>query len=89
MNVVPEEERSHGTISNKTYLQYVQEGGNTILTIIFIVIFITAEVCSYNALMKVELITCLSHGCHCRVELSVQTGGYQNGMHTISPFLSV
>ena len=44
LNVVPEEERAHGTISNKTYLRYVQEGGNTILTILLILVFIIAEV---------------------------------------------
>ena len=44
INVVPEEERAHGTLSNKTYLRYVQEGGNTILTILLILVFIIAEV---------------------------------------------
>ena len=44
LNVVPEEERAHGTISNKTYLRYVQEGGNTMLTILLVFVFILAEV---------------------------------------------
>ena len=44
MNVVPEEERAHGTISNRTYFKYIQEGGNTLITIIFILMFILAEV---------------------------------------------
>ena len=44
LNVVPEEERVHGTISNKTYLRYVQEGGNTVLTILLLLMFIIAEV---------------------------------------------
>lgn len=44
MNVMPEEERSHGTISNWTYIRYVWEGGNTLLTIFFILVFILAEV---------------------------------------------
>ncbi|XP_065917654.1 ATP-binding cassette sub-family C member 4-like [Dysidea avara] len=43
VNVVPEEERAHGTISNKTYFKYIQEGGNTLITIIFILMFILAE----------------------------------------------
>ena len=45
MNVMPEEERSHGTISNWTYIRYVWEGGNTLLTIFFVLVFILAEVC--------------------------------------------
>ena len=44
LNVVPEEERAHGTISNKTYFKYVQKGGNTILTIVLVLVFIIAEV---------------------------------------------
>ncbi|XP_065919884.1 ATP-binding cassette sub-family C member 4-like isoform X2 [Dysidea avara] len=43
-NVVPEEERAHGTISNKTYFKYIKEGGNTFITIIFVFIFIAAEI---------------------------------------------
>ena len=43
-NVVPEEERGHGIISNKTYFKYIQEGGNTILTILLVLVFIVAEV---------------------------------------------
>jgi len=45
-NVVPEEERAHGTLSNITYFRYIQAGGNIILTILLILIFIVAEVCS-------------------------------------------
>ncbi|XP_065916533.1 ATP-binding cassette sub-family C member 4-like isoform X2 [Dysidea avara] len=48
VNVVPEEERAHGTISNRTYFKYIQEGGNTLITIIFILMFILAE-CSIVA----------------------------------------
>ena len=44
LNVVPEEERAHGTISNKVYFKYIQEGGNTILTILLVLMFIIAEV---------------------------------------------
>ena len=44
MNVVPEEERAHGTISNKTYFRYIQEGGNIIMTILLVMLFIGAEV---------------------------------------------
>jgi len=44
LNVVPEEERAHGTISNKTYFRYIQAGGNTVLTILLVLIFIVAEV---------------------------------------------
>ena len=44
LNVVPEEERAHGTISNKTYFKYIQEGGNTILTVVLVLVFIIAEV---------------------------------------------
>ena len=47
VNVMPEEERSHGTISNWTYVRYVWEGGNTLLTIFFILVFILAEVCKH------------------------------------------
>ena len=44
LNVVPEEERAHGTISSKTYFKYVQKGGNTILTVVLVLVFIIAEV---------------------------------------------
>ena len=44
LNVIPEEESGHGTISNTTYFRYVQEGGNTILTILLVLVFIVAEV---------------------------------------------
>ena len=48
LNVMPEEERSHGTISNWTYVKFIQEGGNTLVTVIFILAFILAEVCDIN-----------------------------------------
>ena len=44
LNALPEEERAHGTISNKTYLKYIREGANTTLTVLLIVAFIAAEV---------------------------------------------
>ena len=47
-NIVPEEERAHGTISKKTYFKYIQEGGNTVLTVILILVFIVAEVRNYT-----------------------------------------
>ena len=60
LNVVPEEERAHGTISNKTYLRYVQEGGNTMLTILLVFVFIIAEVIM------------LLHNYHfCKIQLNV------------------
>jgi len=45
VNIIPEEEKGHGTISNWTYLRYVHEGGNVLLTILLILVFIAAEVC--------------------------------------------
>ncbi|XP_065913909.1 ATP-binding cassette sub-family C member 4-like isoform X2 [Dysidea avara] len=42
-NTIPEEERAHGTISNKTYFTYLQEGGNTFLAILLIVGFLVSE----------------------------------------------
>ncbi|XP_065919844.1 ATP-binding cassette sub-family C member 4-like isoform X2 [Dysidea avara] len=43
INVMPEEEKAHGTISNWTYLRYVYEGGNILSTILLILIYIAAE----------------------------------------------
>lgn len=44
LNVLPEEERSHGTISNKIYFTYVKEGGNIVLTFLLITLFLASEV---------------------------------------------
>ena len=44
LNVVPEEERAHGTISNKTYYIYLREGASTILIMFFVIIFLVTEV---------------------------------------------
>ena len=54
-NRMPEEEKGHGTISNKTYFTYLREGGNTVLTILLIGAFITSEV------IATCTITMLSH----------------------------
>jgi len=43
-NVVPEEERAHGTISNKTYYLYLREGVSDLFIIFFLFIFLLAEV---------------------------------------------
>ncbi|XP_065919562.1 ATP-binding cassette sub-family C member 4-like isoform X2 [Dysidea avara] len=43
-NVVPEEERAHGTISNKTYYVYLREGINNFFLLFVIVLFLIAEV---------------------------------------------
>ena len=56
-NRMPEEERGHGTISNKTYFTYLREGGNTVLTVLLIGAFITSEV------IATCTITMLSHFC--------------------------
>jgi len=47
---MPEEERSYGTISNKTYFAYMREGGNTILAVILIAAFLVSEVISHTIL---------------------------------------
>ena len=44
LNVVPEEERAHGTISNKTYYIYLREGASTVLIMCFVFIFLVTEV---------------------------------------------
>ena len=44
LNVLPEEERSHGTISNKIYFTYVKEGGNIVLTFFLVAVFLATEV---------------------------------------------
>ena len=41
---MPEEEKGHGTISNKTYFTYLREGGNTILTVLLMAAFLVSEV---------------------------------------------
>ena len=47
LNVVPEEERAHGTISNKTYYVYLREGATTFMILCFIFIFLLAEVAKH------------------------------------------
>ncbi|XP_065914062.1 ATP-binding cassette sub-family C member 4-like isoform X2 [Dysidea avara] len=42
-NRMPEEEKGHGTISNKTYFTYLREGGNTILTVLLMAAFLVSE----------------------------------------------
>lgn len=44
LNAVPEEERAHGTISNKTYYLYLREGASTFLILFFIFVFLLADV---------------------------------------------
>ena len=42
---MPEEERAHGTISNKTYLLFAKEGGGShLITIALIVLLLAVEV---------------------------------------------
>ncbi|XP_065897567.1 ATP-binding cassette sub-family C member 4-like isoform X2 [Dysidea avara] len=42
-NVVPEEERAHGTISTMTYFTYVKAGGNAILAFLLIAVFLASQ----------------------------------------------
>ena len=43
--MMPEEERAHGTISNKTYLLFAKEGsGSNLITIALIVLLLVVEV---------------------------------------------
>ena len=54
LNVVPEEERAHGTISNKTYYVYMREGASNFLILFIIFVFILTEVrriCIYGCLV--------------------------------------
>jgi len=44
LNVVPEEERAHGTISNKTYYLYLRQGASNFLILFFIFMFLLPEV---------------------------------------------
>ena len=45
-NVVPEEERAHGTISAKTYLKFFKEGVKShFVTVAVLVFFLSVEVC--------------------------------------------
>ena len=44
LNVVPEEERAHGTISNKTYYVYLREGASSFVVLLFVFLFLIAEV---------------------------------------------
>ena len=77
INTIPEEEKAHGTISNWTYLKYVYEGGNILLTILLILIFIAAEVC-YIMKYTVEI---LLPPLYFRVVLWLQIGGCQSGKY--------
>lgn len=72
LNVLPEEQRSHGTISNKIYFTYVMEGGNIVLTFLLIAMFLVSEV---RVVISQSIVNNFIH----RVVLSLQTGGYQNG----------
>ena len=58
LNVVPEEERAHGTISNKTYYIYLREGASTVLIMCFVFIFLVTEV-SIIVVYFVYLVKCL------------------------------
>ena len=42
---MPEEERSHGTISTKIYIRYLITGGGYVFTFIVFCLFIVTEVC--------------------------------------------
>jgi len=43
--VVPEEERAHGNISNKTYLLFAKEGlGSHLITMALVVLLLAVEV---------------------------------------------
>ena len=45
-NVIPEEERAHGTISAKTYLKFFKEGVKShFITVAVLVFFLSTEVC--------------------------------------------
>ncbi|XP_065919842.1 ATP-binding cassette sub-family C member 4-like isoform X2 [Dysidea avara] len=44
LNVVPEEERAHGTISSKTYYMYLREGAGNLFLLFFVFIFLLGEV---------------------------------------------
>ena len=44
LNVVPEEERAHGTISNRTYYTYMREGASHFLILFIIFLFLVTEV---------------------------------------------
>ena len=53
LNALPEEERSHGRISNKIYFTYVKEGGNLVLLFLLVAVFLASEV-------RENLCTCCS-----------------------------
>ena len=44
LNVVPEEERAHGTISNKTYYIYLRQGASALVILLFVILFFFTEV---------------------------------------------
>ena len=41
---MPDEERAHGTISMKTYYQYLKAGGGHVFTAVVLLLFIITEV---------------------------------------------
>ena len=71
--MVPEEERAHGTISNKTYFTYVREGGNTILVLFLIAVFFASQV--FIHIVSIFISCSLMH----RVALLQLIGGCQDG----------
>jgi len=85
INTIPEEEKAHGTISNWTYLKYVYEGGNILLTILLILIFIAAEVC-YIMKCTVEI---LLQPLYFRVALWLLVATCQSGELSINTFDSI
>ena len=42
---VPDEERAHGTVSTKTYIQYFIAGGGCFFTLLVVATFLISEVC--------------------------------------------
>jgi len=83
--MVPEEERAHGTIANKTYFTYVREGGNTILVLFLIAVFFISQVLiTIPCSACVYVCACMSHKLiYCpivhRVVLLQLPGGCQDG----------
>jgi len=48
---MPEEERAHGTISNKTYFLFAKEGsGSNLITIALIVLLLAVQVSANNSM---------------------------------------
>ena len=59
LNVVPAEERAHGTISNKTYYIYLREGASAFAVLLFVIIFLFAEVSNGCDLASFIIVNCL------------------------------